>query len=288
MPLRLKINSFITIAVAAAFQWFFMFTKHNPALRPVIPFGDDPYDALGSFATIINILLCLLVLWRAFRPYTRRSPSPAEVHYLRRTQAAVPLLILVALAADAVAMTRHPRMWIATDSRIELVALLLGMGMIAGGALWLIRAGTPKSTAAQNSRAKVHSAIAGAFLIVALAIYPEHLINRLSTHLLTILIGDLLLFIPAAALLRCVLPDDESAGEAQAPARHRSVLLWAGVTLVSLSIGVSLFAAEMTEGGGPPPPIHLRIFVAAVYIGLTIAGALFALAFLKRPLGLDF
>jgi len=77
VPARQKLHSIVILGVAAAFQWFFMFTKHDPDLRAIIPFGDDPYDALGSFATIVNILLCLLLLWRSFHPMRGLAPSPA-------------------------------------------------------------------------------------------------------------------------------------------------------------------------------------------------------------------
>ncbi len=56
--------------------------------------------------------------------------------------------------------------------------------------------------------------------------------------------------------------------------------------MAGLLIGAWLFIAEMTEGGGPMSALRFRVFVASVYIGLTIAGLLIAVAFLKRPLGL--
>ncbi len=286
MPVKEKINSVVVLGVAVAFQWFFMFTKHDPGLRPVIPFGDDPYDALGSFATIVDIPLCLLLLWRAFRPYGVESPSPLQIQYLRRTQVAVPLLVLVTLAADAVAMVRHPHMWIGGSSRNELLALFGGMTVISGGALRLILGFAPKRIDSQRRATMISSGIVTALFVLGLAVYPERLINHLSTHLVTVLIGDLLLFVPVSVFLRFLIPDAEASPGGQAKARRHSLYFWSGVIMAGLLIGAWLFIAEMTEGGGPMSALRFRVFVASVYIGLTIAGLLIAVAFLKRPLGL--
>lgn len=286
MPAKQKVVSVVIVGVAVAFQWFFMFTKHDPSLRPVIPFDDDPYDALGSFTSIVDILLCLLLLWRAFRPYAGRAPLPGQIQYLRRTHAAVPLLILVTLAADAIAMVRHPRMWIGADSQNKLLALFAGMMVVSGGTLWLVRSTAPEIAVARRRNAKISSWVVASISLLILAFYPEHLIQRLSTHLVTVLIGDLLLFAPVSVLLRSLLPDPETSEEGHAPTRLGSVLVWTGGVLAALLIGIWLFLAEMTEGGGPMPPLRLRLLVASVYIGLTVGGMLVAVAFLRRPLGL--
>jgi hypothetical protein len=89
-------------------------------------------------------------------------PSPVQTQYLRRTQAAVPLSILVTLAADAVAMVRHPRMWIGTASQNKLLALFAGMVAVSGGALWMIRSSAPKPVAPQRQGAMISSSIATA------------------------------------------------------------------------------------------------------------------------------
>jgi hypothetical protein len=49
MKKRLEIHSLAVLALVIAFDWFFEFTKHNPNLRRIIPFGEDPYD--GSAPT---------------------------------------------------------------------------------------------------------------------------------------------------------------------------------------------------------------------------------------------
>lgn len=281
-----KMNSLLIIGVAIAFQWFFMFTKHDPSLRPIIPFGDDPYDALGSFATIVDILLCLLLLWRAFRPYRGQAPTAVQVRYLRRTQAAVPLSVLVTLAADAVALVRHRQMWVGAISQNKLLASFGWMVIVSGGALWWIRFCSPKGDSERGKNTMMSAGIVAVLFVLILTIYPEGLINHLSTHLVTVLFGDLLLFVPVSVLLGFLFPDPDASLASRTTAPRNSMFLWTAVTLIALLIGVWLFLAELHEGGGTPPPLRLRLLVASVYIGLTTAGVLIALTLLQRPLGL--
>ena len=120
-----------------------MFAKHDPALRDVIPFGDDPYDAVGSFGVIVGMLIALLSLVRAFRPY-REAPSTAQRAYLVRSQEAVVLVVFLTLASDVVAMGRHPSMWFGASSRDKLIALIAGMAVVTVAVQFLIRASQEK------------------------------------------------------------------------------------------------------------------------------------------------
>lgn len=286
IPVKMKIDSLVAIGNAVAFQWFFMFTKHDPRLRPLIPFGDDPYDALGSSAAIVNIFLCLLLLWRTFRPAGSLTTSPMQLQHVRRAQAAVPLSILVTLAADAVAMIRHQRTWIGTASQNLLLASFVGVTVVSATCLYSIQCSTPRS-AMQEQRSRIaYPATVAVVFFSMLTIYPERLIDRLSTHLVTVIIGDLLLFVPVSALLLLLLPDMEHSIGPSSKSPCATVYLWTGTSLIGLAIGVALFFGEMTEGGGPLPPLRLRLIVAAVYTGLSVAGMLIAFAFLKGPLGL--
>ncbi len=48
MPTIFRRNSVIVLALAILFYWAFMFAKHDAALREVIPFGVDPYEAANA------------------------------------------------------------------------------------------------------------------------------------------------------------------------------------------------------------------------------------------------
>ena len=126
MPKVFRHNAIIVFGLAALFYCSFMFAKHDPMLRRAIPFGDDPYDAVGSFGVVVGVLIALLSLVRAFRRY-RPAASITQQIYLLRAQQAVILAVFITLASDAIAMARHPGMWNRLESRTSLIALLGGM-----------------------------------------------------------------------------------------------------------------------------------------------------------------
>ncbi len=70
-----KLNSIFAICLAVAFLLFFQFTKHNPMLAVIIPFGNDPYDAVGSIGVIIGGLLSVLAFIRTFSKGTIHPTS---------------------------------------------------------------------------------------------------------------------------------------------------------------------------------------------------------------------
>src|ERR1700721_1023691 len=53
MQKTLKRNAILVSGLALFFWWAFGFAKHDPALRSIIPFGEDPYDAVSSFGVIL-------------------------------------------------------------------------------------------------------------------------------------------------------------------------------------------------------------------------------------------
>jgi hypothetical protein len=288
MPKVLKRNAIIVLGLAVLFYWSFMFAKHDPALRNVIPFGDDPYDAVGSFAVIIGMLVALLSILRAFRPY-REIPSTAQRVYLVRSQEAVVLAVFITLATDAVAMARHPSMWIAAASRDRLIVLLGVLAIITAVVQLLIRTAKEKFVGFGTSRWAVPASVTLLALLV-LASYPEHLINRTATHLLTVVAADaIVLCAPMRALLNAFVPH-ASGGERIGKLAVRGRFLtarqrWAIALLAGALIGAFAFLGEMGEGSSALP-LGRVVLVASVYITLGLAGILIAYAFLGEMLGL--
>ena len=284
MPAALNRNSVIVFGLALLFSWSFMFAKHDPALRGVIPFGEDPYDAVGSFAFIIGMLIALVSLVRAFRPY-RDEPSRAQRVYLVRSQVAVALAVLITLASDAVAMARHPAMWGASASRNRLVGLLLGIAVAGGTVLSVICMPQEKLRDGDPNR-WTRAAISSLLALLVLALYPEQLINGTATHLLTVVAGAVVLFAPMRPLLTALVPYESERSETPAHRGFSGVRRrWGFVLLLGIVVGVCVFAGEMSESGGSMPLGRLA-FVASVFIGLAIAGLLVAYAFLGKVLGL--
>jgi hypothetical protein len=288
MPKALKRNAVIVFGLAALFYWSFMVAKHDPALREIIPFGEDPYDAVGSFGVIVGMLIALLSLVRAFRPYREHPPSTAQRVYLVRSQMAVVLAVLITLAADLVAMARNPRMWIGAASRGWLIALLGGMVVVTVAVQLLIHASQEKLPEG-GMQHWTAAAIATLMAILVLALYPEQLINHTATHLLTVVAGDIVLFAPMRPLLNALVPYKADQGRIETtPARRRfstAAQRWGIVLVVGGLVGAVAFLGEMSEGGGAPPMSRL-VLVASVFISLGLAGLLIAYAFLGKPLGL--
>jgi len=259
-----------------------MFAKHDPALSRIIPFGEDPYDAVGSFAVIIAMLAALLSLARSFWPYWSEAPSAAQQIYLVRAQTAVVLAVFIAVASDAVAMARHTTMWLAAPQRNELVALLGGIAVVAGGLELRIYRSVRQIASTKRPAEWARTAIVGLAAVLLLAVYPERLVEGTATHLFTVVIGSLILFVPMRPLLMALVPYETT--DRSLPG-IRTRYRWGIVLSGGVLVGALLFGAEMNEGGGSMP-LERILFVASVFIGLATVGLAIAYATLAGPLGL--
>lgn len=280
MAAKLKRNAILVSGLALLFAWAFQFAKHGPSLRSIIPFGDDPYDAIGSFAFITVLLLALISLARAFLPrFAGRSGAPI---YVLRAQAAIVFCILVTVAADLVAMGRHPSMWLGAAGQDTLLILL---GVLTASSLIILLVLRPNQTPGMPSRYAYAGGVWLASLLV-LWVYPEKMIIGLVGHLFTIVVGDLLLFVPVAMLVKAWLPstDDTESHRGARERRHIRYLPIASAGAVGLAVGAAAFLGEMSEGAGGQPLPRL-LLVAAVFLGLGMVGLLIGYALLGRLLG---
>ena len=192
------------------------------------------------------------------------------------------------LASDVVAMARHPSMWVGASSRNKLIALVGGMVVVTVVVQFLIRASQEKLP---ERGAKDWKAAAGATVlaIVVLAAYPEQLIHRTATHLLTVVVGAIVLFAPMRPLLNALVPYRSDQGRMEKlTARGRfstSGQRWGIAALAGAMVGACAFLGEIGESS-VAIPLNRLAFVASVFIGLGLAGFLIAYAFLREPLGL--
>jgi hypothetical protein len=278
-----RVNTLLSAALAAVFYAFFMFAKHDPMLSAVALFLDDPYDAIGSFAAIASILLVLLALVRAFRPY-RIPPTEEQKVYLIRTQLAITLAVLITLASDVVAMARHAAMWLGTALTGELLALLAGVAICAVIVTYCIRRSMSNITL--PTRPQWNGTIAVSLVaMLILAVYPEGLIQELFGHLFTILAGIMLLFAPLSVLDTALAPFHVETTTA-VRTRRRSVFPWTVALLFALSIGLLVFLAETRDRGGHSVPLARIAVVFGVFVGTGTVGVLVGYALLRKPLGL--
>ncbi|MGD0627760.1 MAG: hypothetical protein ABR987_00320 [Terracidiphilus sp.] len=289
MGLRLKLNSLAALALSLVFYFFFMAAKHDPALAPIIPFGDDPYDAVGSFCLILSILLAVLSLVRAFRPYRAPRPTAFDQAFLARTQIAIPLGILVALATDAIAMARHTSIWMGKAGTAKLAALMLAMAAISLATVYLVRRsarGIELPAAPMHSTKTVIAVLA---FILILALFPEQLIQSVTLHFLAILLSFVLIAASQAALSVALLPFATDKPSVEPPAsqpRSRRWVQWVSVAVAGLAIGTLILMSELFGEGAAKAPLAQVLLLSAIFIGAGTACLLIAFAFFKKPLGL--
>jgi hypothetical protein len=287
MNLRFKLDSLVVLALALVFYWFFMFTKHDPPVSAIIPFGDDPYDSVGSFCMIISLLLAALSLVRSFRTYRPKPPAAVQCVFLVRTQIAIPIGILATLVADAIAMARHPAKWTGKPATGELLELMAALAALSISVLLLVRRSTRgiELPAIQNASKR---ALFTSFACAAvLALFPEAVIQSVFLHFLAIVLGFVLIAAPQADFALALLPyDTDEIRSAVPPSRSRLWIQWGSVTLLGIAIGAMVLMEEIVADGAAKAPFMQVAVVSSMFIGAGTALLLVAFAFYKKPLGL--
>lgn len=281
MPIRLKLTALATTGLAACFYWFFMFTKHDPVVAPIVPFGEDPYDAMGSFCLIVTILLGLISVVRAFRPYKAGHVSPARVVYLLRTEAAIPLGVLITLAGDATAMIRHPDQWIGKPQAAELFGLMAGMTILALAVLIPISRSAREFNFDGAVAAWPRALLTTLAALVVLAIVPISFINSPLLHFLIIVLADLLIAAPMAAFIIAVAPYRA----VEMPSR-RAWIPFIVSSALGIALGGLVLAGEVFGEGSGSIPRDRLLLVAAMFIGAGTSALLIGYGFMRKPLGL--
>ncbi|MDP2530925.1 MAG: hypothetical protein Q8W51_14450 [Candidatus Palauibacterales bacterium] len=278
----LRGTALLTAVVALAFLLFFQFTVHDPVLAPILPFYQDPFDAVTTFGVIAAGLLSLLSVVRARRTtYTYRQSV-----LLARTQVAVAGAVFVTLGSDGVAMLRYLPRWMGRPGDLELVGLVSGLFGLAL-LLWLaVRlAVRDLSLGVRSWRKAAAVSAAGA---TALALFPESLTRSVAGTVAAVATGMLALFAPLSTLPGAFLPFDEARRpetDGSPDPRRRGRRRWAAAALVGVATGIALLVGEWSGEGLPAP--GLRVLIASLFVGAATVGLLAAYWFLRGPLGLD-
>jgi hypothetical protein len=100
-----NVTASITIT-AILFYLLFQVNKGGP-FRNINPFGEDPYDAVGSFAIQGAILIGILTYARALRLWDDPAQA-AKARLILRGNSLVLLVVLITLTADAIAEIVRP------------------------------------------------------------------------------------------------------------------------------------------------------------------------------------
>ena len=311
-----------SLLLAVVFAFFFDRTKHQPVLASVNPFGEDPYDAIGSISVQLVGFLALLSLLRAFRPATTGAIS-AETRWLNaRTRLLGAAAISVTMIGDVVAMARHLTVWYGSYGGFWLaVATIL---MLLAGIHELFTSGRrfqiEERAQGRHTIIWQPAVFSVCLMVLALALYPERLRINLAGHLATALAGMVLLYLPLAAVAYGMQPhpvpsidvvDDVVAGFGWIKSRvpqlrpvhsyfsqlQRHTLAgrtfdwinprrhrWRLSVVLGAALGLLLVAFEL--GFEPPSNLRLATLLVAVFLGLESFAVLTGYAVLARPLGL--
>lgn len=285
---KIKHNSLIIAALAAVFYIFFMYTKHNPALASIIPFGNDPYDAIGSYTVIFTPLLVVLALLRTMRGYGSEEASNYRKILLIRTQVSVPLAIILTLSADLIAMIRYRLVWMNNPTTLLLMYLVLGMIILSIWVLFLVhQAGM---TLYETHSVRIKGVLLTSIVyIFVLAIYPQAMTESFISELFTLFICILLYFIPLSVLTENFVPYRILVTDLQTDNKHHlnPWLAWLIILSMGILLGLFILAGELTEKGGGRASFSHILTVALVYIGTTTIAAIIGFIAMRKPLGLN-
>ena len=244
-----KLNSIFAICLAVAFLLFFQFTKHNPMLELIIPFGNDPYDAVGSIGIIIAGLLAVLAFIRSFY----KILVERRRIIIARTQFSVVAVILVTLMVDSIAMVKHIPMWFGQPGAEELLALMIGMFVLAMLLSFAIRYSIREIHLDKRSWKKF--LIISIIVIAVLTIYPEFIIQSVIGELFTLSVGILILFFWISALPETFIPYNVGSFDSNKTQPHHMSIRkeLVVVVLLGIGIGIAVLIGEWSGEGAPAP-----------------------------------
>jgi len=189
------------------FLVFFQTSKQIPVLAQVNPFGEDPYDAVGSFGIQISLVTTLLSLLRVLRPYRTREITTSQYPLILRGNGLSVISVAVTLVVDLIAMVRYPNAWIHYAAGKILAFLVVGIMIMTALTGWwfsrIVRRLQEMTMIGEQCRKE--RAFTSMLLIVisctiTLAIYPPELRQSLLGGIFTALAGILILMILLAGL----------------------------------------------------------------------------------------
>jgi hypothetical protein len=274
------------IVFTIAFYFFFMTTNHDPVFSRINPFGNDPYDSIGSFGVIISGFLSIFAIVRTVLLVRKSTPTKGQTIFLARTQAAVPVAAFITLVGDLIAMARHPSTWLGQAGENELLLMIASMLFLATLLVLLICRSTREYLQA-DSRQWRSATFISLVAVAILALYPEALIHSTLGELFSLAIGIFLLFPSMSAWIVALLPTsvEEFQGDRKPGWLSRGWVQWAAVAICGVGLGIFLLIGEsLGSKGGTALPV--RILVFSIFIGASLLGLVVAYTFLRKPLGL--
>ncbi len=291
----------LTTAASLGLMVFFFAAKHRTPFARIVPFGEDPYDAVGSIGFQLALVASLISLLRGARRYDGAGVPAAQAALALRASITALLAVFVTIQADAVAMLRHPRLWVHSPigSILAPGLVIVAIASLSGAVLL----GLAHGRYVPESRPAWRRGAATILVCVALlALYPESWREAgLAGALGTALAGMALLFAETWALMLAIAPpgggrtedllDDLAAVFGRAGAAPGRVTRWLRAApwrlamIVALAGGVGL-AISQAAGEGLPSGAGRAALVLGVFTGLEAIAIILGYLFFRRPLAL--
>jgi hypothetical protein len=256
-----RVTALVAFA-AMVFCLFFQLSKRGP-FRDVNPFGDDPYDAVGSFAIQGALLIGFLTYARALR--LRNDPGQStRARLILRGNIFVLSAILITLILDAVAeifFPSPPSYW-GNVLLVELATMLL-LASICVTALTVVFRRV--RTVAPPRDLTLADGIDDLWTLVCVPITK---------------FGAVL----PRAFVEWVERFNGDRFFARVPWLDPRQHWWRFAFVVGLAVGVGLALAQLQEG--PPPSVRIGLLVAGIFVFGELAATLVGFALFGGYLGL--
>jgi hypothetical protein len=255
-----RITALILLA-AIIFFLFFQINKHSPFVE-ANPFAVDPYDAVGSIAIQVALLISILSYARVLR--LRDDPAQAKERLILHGNILVLAAIFITLCTDALAEFLQPvppSSW-RNILIVELVSMFL-LTLICGLALWVVFRGIPATPPPTNLTPA--DAIDDLWSLVRVPVVKARTIFPL------LMVEWVKRFSSDRVFTRLPWLD---------PRKHA----WRFTAAVGLLVGILLIMAQLQEG--LPPSLAIGLLVMGIFISVEFVATLAGFAIFGGYLGL--
>ena len=255
-----RVTALILLA-AIVFFLFFQINKRSPFVE-ANPFAVDPYDAVGSIAIQVALLISLLSYARILRQ--RDDPAQEKERLVLHGNILVLAAIFITLCSDAIAefvQPVPPSLW-RNLLIIELGSMFL-ITFICGLALWVVLRGIATSPQPTN-------------------LTPADAIDDLWSLVRVPVVRGAAIFPPPMVAWVQGFNSDRLFTRLQwlDPRKHP----WRFTGAVGLLVGVLLVLAQLQEG--LPPSLAIGLLVMAIFISVEFVATLVGFAIFGGYLGL--
>lgn len=246
---------------AIIFFLFFQVNKRSPFVE-VNPFANDPYDAVGSIAIQLAVLISLLSYARVIRG--RDDPILANQRLILHGNILVMAVIFITLTSDALAEFVQPMTstFLSNILRLEL-ALMFILTFVCTLLLWVVFKGVP--TASPPPNLTPADAIDDLWSLVRVPITRSNSVFPLS-------------------IVECVKRFNSDLLFAHIPWLNPRLHPWRFTGVVGLLVGMLLVIAQLQEGSPPSPVIGFLLL--GIFISVELIAALLGFAIFGGYLGL--